>query len=61
MAFYTLDVKDAFLLMEQPADEKAMIVTENGQYKLKRNLPGQRNPGAQWFDDEEKEDTWRRR
>ncbi|CAK9073386.1 unnamed protein product [Durusdinium trenchii] len=49
LALYTLDVKDAFLLMDQPADEKAMIVTNNGQYKLKKNLPGQRNAAAQWF------------
>lgn len=49
LALYTLDVKDAFLLMGQPGDEKAMIVTENGTYKLKRNLPGQRNAAAQGF------------
>ena len=49
MALYTLDVKDAFLLMDQPEDEKAMIVTENGTYRLKRSLPGQRNAAAQWF------------
>ena len=49
LALYTLDVKDAFLLMDQPADEKAMIVTNNGKYKLKKNLPGQRNAAAQWF------------
>ena len=49
LALYTLDVKDAFLLMDQPEDEKAMIVTENGAYRLKRNLPGQRNAAAQWF------------
>ena len=49
LALYTLDVKDAFLLMDQPADEKAMIVTSNGKYKLKKNLPGQRNAAAQWF------------
>ena len=48
-ALYTLDVKDAFLLMDQPADEKAMIITENGKYRLKKNLPGQRNAAAQWF------------
>ena len=39
------DVKDAFLLMGRPAE----IVTENGKYKLRRNLPGQRNAAAQWF------------
>lgn len=49
LALYTLDVKDAFLLMDQPEDEWAMIITENGQYKLKKNLPGQRNAAAQWF------------
>ena len=49
LALYTLDVKDAFLLMDQPEDERAMIVTENAQYKLKKNLPGQRNAAAQWF------------
>ena len=48
-ALYTLDVKDGFLLMDQPADEKAMIITENGKYRLKKNLPGQRNAAAQWF------------
>ena len=49
LALYTLDVKDAFLLMDQPEDERAMIVTENAQYKLRMNLPGQRNAAAQWF------------
>ena len=48
-ALYTLDVKNAFFLMDQPADEKAMIITENGKYRLKKNLPGQRNAAAQWF------------
>ena len=28
---------------------KAMIVTSNGKYKLKKNLPGQRNAAAQGF------------
>ena len=49
LALYTLDVKDAFLLMDQPEDEKALAVTANGTYRLKRNLPGQRNAAAQWF------------
>ena len=49
LALYTLDVKDAFLLMDQPEDEKALVVTANGTYRLKRNLPGQRNAAAQWF------------
>ena len=39
----------AFLLMDQPADEKAMIITENGKYRLKKNLPGQWNAAAQKF------------
>ena len=47
LALYTLDVKDAFLLMDQPEDERAMIVTENVQYNLKKNIPGQRNAAAQ--------------
>ena len=49
LALYTLDVKDAFLLMDQPEDEKALVVTANGTYRLKRNLSGQRNAAAQWF------------
>ena len=34
----TLDVKDAFLPMEQPADEEAMIVASDGKYRLRRNF-----------------------
>lgn len=30
---------DTFLLMDQPADEKAMIVANKGKYNLKKNLP----------------------
>ena len=32
--------------MDQPADEKAMIVTENAKYPLKKILRGQRNAAA---------------
>ena len=49
LSLYVLDVKDAFLLMEQPEDEKAIVMTPHGKYRLRRNLPGQRNAAAQWF------------
>ena len=49
MLLFTVDVKDAFLMIPQPADEKATVTTVNGKYKLLRNLPGQRNAAALWF------------
>lgn len=49
MLLFTVDVKDAFLMIPQPADEKATVTTVNGKCKLLRNLPGQRNAAALWF------------
>ena len=49
LAAYVMDIKDAFLMIKQPDDEKATVTTPNGKYKLLRNLPGQRNAAAQWF------------
>ena len=49
MKAYILDIKDAFLMIHQPADEKALVTTPNGTYRLLKNLPGQRNTAAQWF------------
>jgi len=46
MLLFTVDVKDAFLMIPQPADEKATVTTVNGKCKLLRNLPGQRNAAA---------------
>ena len=37
----TLDVKDVFLPMHQPKDEKAVAVTPHGKYKLNKNPPAQ--------------------
>ena len=48
LSLYVLDVKDAFLLTDQPEDEKAIVMTPHDKYRLRRNLPGQRNAAAQW-------------
>ena len=45
-----LDIKDAFLMVDQPADEKASIRYGMKRYKLKKCLPGQRTAARHWFD-----------
>ena len=45
----TLDVKDAFLMANQPEDERAFLEVEGKVYKLVRCLPGQRSAASQWF------------
>ena len=45
----TIDVKDAFLMAEQPEDEHAFVSLDDALYKLTRCLPGQRTAASQWF------------
>ena len=46
MSMWTVDVKDAFLMVPQPSDENAY----GGKvFKLGRVLPGQRTAASQWF------------
>ena len=45
----TLDIKDAFLMAAQPANERAYIQIEERIYQLLRCLPGQRTAASQWF------------
>ena len=43
----TLDVKDAFLMVDQPSP---MLVTLLGQtYTVRKNLPGQRLGARSWY------------
>ena len=45
----TLDVKDAFLMANQPEEERAFVEVEGKIYRLVRCLPGQRSAASQWF------------
>ena len=45
----TLDVKDAFLMSPQPAEERAYVRVNGRIFKLLRCLPGQRTAASQWF------------
>ena len=45
----TLDVKDAFLMAEQPAEERAFVVLDGQIYKFIKCLPGQRTAASEWF------------
>ena len=45
----TLDIKDAFLMADQPKEEKAYVDVDNVIYKLVKCLPGQRTAASQWF------------
>ena len=45
----TLDIKDAFLMADQPADERAFVELDGHIYKLIKCLPGQRTAASQWF------------
>ena len=45
----TLDIKDAFLMADQPADERAFVELDGQIYKLIKCLPGQRTAASQWF------------
>ncbi|CAE7908149.1 unnamed protein product, partial [Symbiodinium necroappetens] len=55
---YVLDIKDAYLTVEQPADEPVVISSpaswykqhgEHKRWKLGRVLPGQRRGAQEWF------------
>ena len=45
----TLDIKDAFLMADQPVEEKAFIKIDEKVFRLLRCLPGQRTAASQWF------------
>ena len=45
-----LDIEDAFLRVDQPADEKASIRYGMKRYKLKNCLPGLRTAARHWFE-----------
>ena len=45
----TLDIKDAFLMAEQPKEERAFVDRDPKIYRLIRCLPGQRTAASQWF------------
>ena len=44
-----LDIKDAFLMAPQPADEVAFVRVDGRIFRLLRCLPGQRTAASQWF------------
>ena len=48
-AAMTLDIKDAFLMADQPSEEKAFIKIDDKVFRLLRCLPGQRTAASQWF------------
>ena len=45
----TLDIKDAFLMADQPCEERAYVKIEEKVFRLLRCLPGQRTAASQWF------------
>ena len=45
----TLDIKDAFLMADQPKEEKAYVDVDGVIYRLVKCLPGQRTAASQWF------------
>ena len=45
----TPDVKDAFLMANQPEEERAFVEVEGKIYRLVRCLPGQRSAASQWL------------
>ena len=45
----TLDIKDAFLMADQPAEERAFVELDGQIYRLIKCLPGQRTAASQWF------------
>ena len=45
----TLDIKDAFLMAQQPPTENAFVKVDGRIFKLLRCLPGQRTAASQWF------------
>ena len=45
----TLDIKDAFLVGEQPKEENAYVEPDGKVYRLVRCLPGQGTAASQWF------------
>ena len=44
-----IDVKDAFLMVPQPEEEKASVTYRGKRYKLVRCLPGQRTAANRWY------------
>ncbi|CAJ1423224.1 unnamed protein product [Effrenium voratum] len=44
-----IDVKDAFLMVPQPEDERASVTYRGKRYKLVRCLPGQRTAANRWY------------
>ena len=49
MVVHIADIKDAFLMVDQPEDEKATVTRRGVTYKLGKVLPGQRTAASQWF------------
>ena len=49
MVMHVADIKDAFLLVNQPEDEKAAVTRRGVAYKLSKVLSGQRTAASQWF------------
>ena len=45
----TLDIKDAFLMADQPKEEKAYVDVDGAIYRLVKCLPGQRTAASQRF------------
>ncbi|CAJ1425927.1 unnamed protein product, partial [Effrenium voratum] len=44
-----IDVKDAFLMVSQPEEERASVTYKGKRYKLVRCLPGQRTAANRWY------------
>ena len=44
-----IDVKDAFLMVPQPEEERASVTYKGKRYKLVRCLPGQRTAANRWY------------
>lgn len=42
-------MKDAFLMVDQPNEEKAMVTRNGKKFWLGKVLPGQRTAASQWF------------
>ena len=49
LVMHIADIKDAFLMVDQPEDEKATVTRRGVTYKLGKVLPGQRTAASQWF------------
>ena len=49
MDVYTVDLKDAFLTVKQPPEEKAYVTQGGKLFRLGRVLPGQRTAASRWY------------